>query len=99
MQAASAESEGKAKRAEKLQGMVGELQARCGAVRELKPIRRAYKFDAEIKAVEKKLASLAKIENSKVVLPLSETSKLAAKPKLLEDLAAMKAESRGWFYE
>ena len=32
-----------------------------------------------------------------VVLPLSETSKLAAKPKLLEDLAAMEAESRGWF--
>jgi len=34
-----------------------------------------------------------------VVLPLAEVQKLAAKPKLLEDLNAMQTESRGWFGE
>ena len=54
-------------------------------------------LEAEIKAVMKRLAELTKLENSKVVLPLAEVQKLNAKPKLLEDLAAMQAESRGWF--
>ena len=31
------------------------------------------------------------------VLPLDEIQKLNAKPKLLEDLKAMEAESAGWF--
>jgi len=31
------------------------------------------------------------------VLPLDEVQKLAARPKLLEDLKAMVAESAGWF--
>ena len=97
-QVASAEAEGKAKRAEKLQQLLAELRARCGVVREAKPIKRPVKFEAEIKAVQKKLAELAKIENSKVVLPLAEVQKLSAKPKLLEDLTAMQAESRGWFH-
>merc|ERR1719152_1100839 len=98
-QLAMAESEGKAKRLEKLKGMHDELQARLTAVRDVKPIVRKVKFEAEIKAVQKKLAELAKLENSKVVLPLAEVQKLNAKPKLLEDLRAMQAESRGWFAE
>ena len=32
-----------------------------------------------------------------VVLPLAEVQKLNAKPKLIEDLQAMEAESAGWF--
>mmetsp|Transcript_18099 Transcript_18099/g.46281 ORF Transcript_18099/g.46281 Transcript_18099/m.46281 type:complete len:351 (+) Transcript_18099:56-1108(+) len=91
------EAEGKAKRTEKLRGMLMDLQARSATVRELTPIVRKVKFETEIKAAEKKLAELAKLENSKVVLPLAEVQKLNAKPKLLEDLAAMKSESRGWF--
>jgi len=58
---------------------------------------RKVKFEAEIKAAQKRLAELTKLENSKVVLPLAEVQKLQAKPKLLEDLAAMQAESKGWF--
>ena len=54
---------------------------------------------AEIKAVQKRLAELAKLENSKQILPLAEMTKLNARPKLLEDLSAMQAESRGWFWE
>ena len=68
-------------------------------MRDAKPIVRKMKFEAEIKAVQKRLAELEKLENSKQVLPLSEAQKLNAKPKLLEDLAAMQAESRGWFWE
>ena len=34
-----------------------------------------------------------------MVLPLAEIQKLNAKPKLLDDLAAMEAESRGWLFE
>ena len=66
VEVASATAEGKAKRAEKLSSMVGELQAKSGAVRELKPLVRKQKYEAEVKAVKAKLASLAKIENSKV---------------------------------
>jgi hypothetical protein len=62
-------------------------------------VTRKQKFGAEIAAVKKKLAELAKLENSKVVLPLAEVQKLAAKPKLLDDLRAMEAEARGWFSE
>jgi hypothetical protein len=98
-QVASAEAEGKAKRVEKLQGMLAELRVKCAATRELKPIKRPVKFEAEIRAVQKKLAELEKLEGSKVVLPLAEVQKLAAKPKLLADLQAMQAESQGWFSE
>ena len=97
VQIASAESEGKAKRVEKLQTMLSELRVRVGTVRDAKPIKRSVKFEKEIAAAQKKLADLEKLENSKVVLPLSEVQKLAAKPKLLEDLKAMQTESRGWF--
>ena len=46
------------------------------------------------------LTETAKFQkNSKVVLPLSEVQKLSAKPKLVEDLKAMRAESAGWFAE
>jgi len=97
VQVASAEAEGKVKRAEKAQAMLAELRLKSAKTRELKPIMRKPKFEAEIKAVQKKLAELEKLENSKVVLPLAEVQKLSAKPKLLEDLKAMQAESRGWF--
>ena len=63
------------------------------------PTHAQMKFEAEIKAVQKRLQELEKLENSKQVLPLSEAMKLNAKPKLLEDLAAMQTESRGWFWE
>ena len=66
----------------------------CGRPQVRKP-----KFEAEIKAARKKLAELEKLENSKVVLPLAEIQKLNAKPKLLEDLAAMEADAAGWFGE
>ena len=45
------------------------------------------------------LRAIAKLENSKEALPLSEVQKLNGKPKLLEDLAAMQSESRGWLWE
>ena len=100
-QHASAESEGKAKRAEKLAGLLEELRAKAAAARDVKPIRRSAKFEAEIKQVQQRLAALAKLEESskKQALPLSETQKLAARPKLMEDLKAMQDESRGWFAE
>lgn len=98
-QLVGAESEGKAKRAEKLQAMAAELRVRLAAVREAKPITRKLKFETEIKAAQQKLKELEKLENSKVVLPLAEVQKLAAKPKLVDDLRAMQAESKGWFSE
>jgi len=97
VQAADAESDGKTKRADKARTLAAELEARCATVRELKPTPYKPKFEAEIRACQKKLKELEKLEKSKVVLPLEEVQKLNAKPKLLEDLAAMMAESRGWF--
>jgi len=94
---ALAESAGKAKQADKLREARDELLKRTDAVRDLKPIVRKPKFEAEIKAARKKLADLDKLEGSKKVLPLDEVQKLAARPKLLEDLKAMVAESAGWF--
>ena len=98
-QIAAAETDGKAKRAEKLCGMREQMQARAAAVNALKPMVRKMKYEQEIKAIEKRLAQLAKLESSKEALPLSEVQKLSAKPKLLDDLAAMQSESRGWFWE
>jgi len=98
-QIAISESGGKAKRAEKLAEMRAEMLAKSAALREAKPIVRKPKFEAEIRAARKKLAELEKLENSKVVLPLAEIQKLNAKPKLLEDLAAMEADAAGWFGE
>jgi len=98
-QLAAAEADGKVKRAEKLRGMREELQVRSAALSAAKPIVRKFKFEQEIKTIEKRLAALAKLESSGGVLPLAEVQKLNAKPKLLEDLAAMKSESRGWFWE
>jgi len=94
---AQAEASGKEKQAEKLREMRDELIKRSDAVRQLKPIVRRPKFEAEIKAARKKLAELEKLENSKKILPLEEVQKLNAKPKLLEDLKAMEIESAGWF--
>jgi len=94
---AVAESSGKEKQAEKLREARGELMRRMDALREIKPIVRKPKFEAEIKAARKRLAELEKLENSKKVLPLEEIQKLNAKPKLLEDLKTMEAESAGWF--
>ena len=98
-QIASAEAEGKAKRVEKLQQLLTELRTRAGIVRDAKPVVRKVKFEQEIKAVQKRLADLDKLENSKAVLPLDDVKKLAARPKLLEDLKAMRDESVGWFAE
>jgi hypothetical protein len=100
-QLAAAESEKKAKRAEKLGQLLDDLRAKAAAARDAKPIRRPAKFEAEMKAVRQRLAALDKLEESskKTALPLSEVQKLTARPKLQEDLAAMQAESRGWFAE
>jgi len=96
-QIATAESEGKTKRAEKLRSMLEEMQARSTALSECKPIVRKAKFEQEIRAVTKRLEDLAKLESSKAVLSMTEVQKLNVRPKLLEDLAAMQSESRGWF--
>ena len=37
------------------------------------------------------------LESSKKMLTVEEAGKLNARPKLLEDLAAMEADSAGWF--
>ena len=52
--------------ADKLREMREELIKRSDAVRELKPIIRKPKFEVEIKAAQKKLKELEKLENSKV---------------------------------
>ena len=94
---AQAEADGKAKRAEKLQELHADVKGRLEAVRQVKAVTRKPKFEAEIKAAKKKLAELVKLENTKGVLPLEEVQKLNAKPKLLDDLRRMEAESAGWF--
>eukprot|EP00966_Prymnesium_polylepis_P253373 5856149-Prymnesium_polylepis.1 len=66
-------------------------------LRTSKPIVRKPKRAAEIEALEERLASLAELESPKVPLPLAEVQKLNAKPKLLAELAELKAASRGWF--
>ena len=98
-QVALAESEGKAKRAEKLRSLLAELQGRVAKVRDLKPVVRKLPFEKEIKQARLRLAELEKLENSKVVLPLEQVQRLNAKPKLVEDLTQMLAESKGWFAE
>ena len=74
-----------------------KLRVKLRAVREAKPIVWPVKLAAKIEAHETKLAALAELESQKLPLPLSEVQKLSAKPKLLEELAKMRQESRGWF--
>mmetsp|Transcript_52608 Transcript_52608/g.87343 ORF Transcript_52608/g.87343 Transcript_52608/m.87343 type:complete len:346 (-) Transcript_52608:400-1437(-) len=94
---ATAESSGKAKQAAQLQQVRCDLLGRIAKLKETKPITHPIKFEAEMKAIQKKLAALEKLENSKEVLPLEEVTKLNTKPKLLADLQAMQIESTGWF--
>ena len=74
-----------------------KLRVKLRAVREAEPIVWPVKLAANIQAHETKLAALAELESPKLPLPLSEVQKLSAKPKLLEELAEMRQESRGWF--
>ena len=76
-----------------------KLRVKLRAVREAEPIVWPVrpKLAAKIQAHETKLAALAELESPKLPLPLSEVQKLSAKPKLLEELAEMRQESRGWF--
>ena len=69
------------------------------AVSALKPIANRPKFASEIGAVQTRLAALDALERSAKVLSLDDALKLNARQKLLEDLKAMQAESRGWFAE
>jgi len=85
------------KKEAKLREVREKLEARRDAVTMATPIVHKVKYDAEIKAVKKRLAALEVLEKSAKVLPLEDVLKLNAKPKLIADLEAMQAESRGWF--
>lgn len=76
-----------------------KLESRRVTVTSAAAIVHKPKYEAEIKAVQKRLAALAVLEKSAKVLPLEDVLKLNAKPKLVADLEAMQAESRGWFAE
>jgi len=97
LQLATAQSEGKAKKADKLREVRAGIQERRESVRAAAPIVRKPKFEAEIKAARNKLAELEKLEKSKDILPLETIQKLNAKPKLVSDLEAMEADAAGWF--
>ena len=74
-----------------------QLRKQLETLRKSKPIVWPVKLAKEIRAHEARLGALAELECPKVPLPLAEVQKLNAKPKLLQELAQMKAESRGWF--
>jgi len=74
-----------------------ELRAKLETVRQAKPHVWRVKFEDEIAEHERRLAALLELERPKVPLPLAEVQKLSAKPRLLKELAEMKAASRGWF--
>lgn len=74
-----------------------ELRAKLESVRQAKPYAWRVKFEREIAEHERRLAALVELESTKAPLPLSEVRKLSAKPRLLKELAEMKAASRGWF--
>ena len=99
VQIATAESEGKDKRAAKLREGHAEVQSRIESVTGLKPIVLRPKFEVEMKNARKQIAELEKLEarSKKEVLPLSEIEKLNKKPKLVADLKAMEEDSKGWF--
>ena len=94
---AMAESEGKTKKAEKMQQTRTELVGRIDKVQSSKPVARKDKHHAEMVALRKRLDELDKLEKSKAILPLADVEKLAARPRLREDLAALEADSKGWF--
>ena len=97
LQLASAESEGKAKRAEKLSAARAELTSRIDLVRGSKPISRPARHSEEMQALRKRIAELDKLEKSSKILPLADVEKIAARPRLREELAALEADAAGWF--
>ena len=97
LQLASAESEGKAKRAEKLSAARAELTSRIDLVRGSKPISRPARHAEEMQALRKRIAELDKLEKSSKILPLADVEKIAARPRLREELAALEADAAGWF--
>jgi len=99
VQIATADSEGKEKRAAKLREGHAELVARIDAVSALKPIHRPVKFEKEMAAARKQLLELDKLEvrSKKEILPLSEIERLNKRPKMKADLQAMEEDSAGWF--
>ena len=98
-QVAAAAAAGSSKKEAKLREAREKLEARRAAVSALKPIANRPKFASEIGAVQTRLAALDALERSAKVLSLDDALKLNARQKLLEDLKAMQAESRGWFAE
>ena len=98
LQIATAESEGKEKRAAKLREGHAEVVARIESVNGAKPVVRRPKFEKEITVAKKQIAELEKLEarSKKEVLPLSEIEKLNKMPKLVADLAEMEKDSKGW---
>ena len=97
LQLASAESEGKAKRAEKLSAARAELTSRIELVRGSRPISRPARHAEEMQALRKRIAELDKLEKSSKILPLADVEKIAARPRLREELAALEADAAGWF--
>mmetsp|Transcript_27788 Transcript_27788/g.89800 ORF Transcript_27788/g.89800 Transcript_27788/m.89800 type:complete len:197 (-) Transcript_27788:509-1099(-) len=95
----AAAAAGQAKKEGKLREVREKLELRRVTVTSAAAIVHKPKYEAEIKAVQKRLAALAVLEKSAKVLPLEDVLKLNAKPKLVADLEAMQAESRGWFTE
>ena len=73
------------------------LRGKLNSVRQAKPFVWKVKFAKEIASLERRLAALAELECPKSPLPLTEFVKLSERPELRRKLAAMKAESRGWF--
>ena len=50
-----------------------------------------------MQALRKRIAELDQLEKSSKILPLADVEKIAARPRLREELAALEADAAGWF--
>ena len=97
---ASAEAEKKPKKADKLRQTKTKLETRKEMLSKISPIApEPLKFQSEIMELWKELAPLLKLEESTKgrLLSVKETTHLARKDEILDEISQLENDSRGWF--
>jgi hypothetical protein len=97
---ASAEADNKPKKADKLRQNEAKLKARKDMLSKISPLApEPLKHQNEIVELRKELVPLLRLEEGTKgrLLSVKETQHLARKDEILEDIAQLEKDSRGWF--
>jgi len=98
-EAAVARSEGKEKKALKLEEQLGAVEARRAKVAAVEAVRHPLKHEDAVKQLRVAIAPLLALEAGPGLRSMEEMKKIGTRPGMEDEVSRLEVDSRGWFEE